>query len=175
MWHATLHRSKIVHLYVAMDFETPIYISKVQNIRLLRPFSHPSNEKLFNVLSRARPSDTTAETRRILEEIIQQCYPSQNIEPAPQRFKVALGTEHIQINERIMINITYIDGKPILKVIDGGTTLSSAKFLTNKCIQLILNTLLGCWANIYIGMLNRILVDQGTEFVDLFIRLAAET
>lgn len=68
----------------------------------------------------------------------------------------------------------YIEGKPVLHEIDKGTHLRSAQFLPNKSSQSIWNAFLRCWANIYVGMPNCILVDQGTEFGDLFVHLAAE-
>lgn len=101
LWHVPLMRSNSGHLYAAMECSTPIYISKLQLIRLHRQFSHPSSEKLFNLLSRARPSDATPETRRVLEEISKSCDTCQKLQSAPRRFRVATGTEHIQFNEKV--------------------------------------------------------------------------
>lgn len=173
-WHVPLARAKSRHLFAQMDCDTPVFITRVQLSRLHRQFSHPSADKLFKLLSRARPEDATAETKRILEEISKHCDVCQRIQPAPRRFRVAMGTENIRFNERILMDIMYLDGKPVLHIIDEGTHLNAAQFIPNKSTRTIWNTFLRCWCNIYVGLPNRILVDQGTEFSDSFVHLANE-
>ena len=74
----------------------------------------------------ARPEDTTPETRRILEDITRRCDACQRINGAPQRFRVTMGSDNIKFNERVQMDIMYLDGKPVLHVIDEGTRLNSA-------------------------------------------------
>lgn len=55
---------------------------------------------------------------------------------------------------------------------DDGTHFNAAKVLPNTAVKYFWNTFLRCWFIVYIGIPNRILVDQGTEFEDMFVHLA---
>lgn len=173
-WHVPLTRSASTHLYAQMDFGVQIFFSKAQLLKIHRHFNHPSANKLFNLIKKARPEHATNETLEILKNISKSCDPCQRITTAPKRFRVTLGSEHVQFNEQILIDIMYIDGSPILHVVDSGTKFNAASFLKDKSIETVWKTLMQCWILIYTGMPNRIMVDQGTEFGDLFIHMAEE-
>lgn len=174
IWNVPLYKASSGHLYAKMECAIPIHITKMQLARLHRQFSHPSTDKLFNLIRKARPEDATPETRRLLDEIVKHWAPFQRIQRAPRRFRVTMGTEHIQFNERVLMDVMYLDGRPLLHVVDEGTHMSAAQFLPNKSTKSVWNAFLKCWCNIYTGMPNRILVDQGTEFGSTFVHLAAE-
>ncbi len=174
IWSIPLTRAKSSHLYEKMDLDVPVFFTRDQLSKLHRQFHHPSSEKLFKLLSRSRPDEATPETLEILKDINKRCDPCQRITNAPRRFKVTLGSEHIKFNERIQMDLMYIDSKPILHIIDEGTKFSAAQFIPNKEIGTIWDALIKCWAAVYTGLPNRILVDQGSEFGNLFVNLAAE-
>ena len=125
-WHVPLTHEISGHLYADIDCSVPMYITRLQLQRLNRQFAHPSATKLFNLLSRARPKDATPETRRILEDIGKMCHSCQRIQSDPKRFRVTMGSEHIQFNERVLMDIMYLDSKPVLHIIDEGTHLNAA-------------------------------------------------
>lgn len=174
LWSVPLTRSRSQHLFARMDYHSSIYFTRTQLHRLHQQFYHPSAEKLYNLVKKSRPEDTTPETLTILKEISKECDSCQRISAAPQRFRVAIGSEHVQLNERILLDLMYIEGKPVLHIIDESTKFSAARFIPNKKVDTIWKTLIKCWVSIYTGMPNRMLVDRGSEFGNLFINLAAE-
>jgi len=111
-----LVRSSSGHVYVSMDIGQHTFFSVAQVQRLHRQFYHPSAEKLFQLLRKARPEDVTPETLKVLEDLGKRCDPCQRIQTAPVRFKVSFGAEHVRFNERIMMDVMSIDGAPILPV-----------------------------------------------------------
>ena len=59
----------------------------------------------------------------------------------------------------------WLDGKPVLHIIDTGTNFSAARFLTAKDTATAWNTFLKACAHLYIGFPETMLVDQGTVFL----------
>ena len=116
-WFIPLVRSPSRHVYVSFDCGTRNYFTKAQLNKLHSQFFHPSANKLFNVLRKARPEDATPETLHILRDISKRCDPCQRIKPGPTGFRVSFGTENARFNERIMADIMYIDSMPILHII----------------------------------------------------------
>ena len=104
---------------------------------------HPSAAKLYDLLKRARPEDTTPETLEVLEDISRRG-PCQRIQNAPTRFKVSCGAENAQFNERVMMDVMYLDGKPVLHIVDEGTHFSAARFLEDMTTKGICITILKC-------------------------------
>ena len=67
----------------------------------------------------------------------------------------------------------YLEGKPVLHIVDEGTRFSAARFVSDVSTMTIWKTILTCSATIYTGLPRKILVDQGSQFGDLFISLGA--
>jgi len=67
----------------------------------------------------------------------------------------------------------YLDGLPVLHVIDEGTRFSAARFLPNVETKTVWRVFLECWVTIYTGLPQKILVDQGSNFGPLFASIAA--
>lgn len=174
-WFISLVRSKSGHVYVPFNYASRNYFTRTQLEKLHQQFFHPSATRLFNLLKRARPEDATPETLDILRDISKRCDPCQRIRPAPTRFRVSFGTENARFNERIMMDIMYIDSSPVLHIVDEGTRFAVARFLPDMSTKTVWDTLLSCWASIYTGLPNRILVDQGTNLgkSEPFFSLAA--
>ena len=141
--------------------------------KLHKQFFHPSAEKLFNLLKKARLEETTAEALRILQDLSKRCDPCKRIHTAPTRFRVSFGAENGRFNERVLLDIVTIDGKPVLHIVDEGTRFSAARFVPDVSTNTIWSTILDCWALIYTGLPNRMLVDQGTHLGDAFKNLGA--
>lgn len=173
-WSVPLTRSKSRHVYARIGDEVPIdiWFTRSQLIRLHRHFFHPSADKLFNLIKKARPEEATQETRKILENITKRCDPCQRIQNAPHRFRVSFGTPDARFNERIMVDVMTIDGKKVLHVVDEGTRFSAARFLDDESTATVWKTLIECWVAIYTGLPNRIIVDQGSNFGPSFIHMA---
>ena len=124
-------------------------------------------------MKKARQEETTAETLSILQDLSKRCNPCQRIHTAPTRFSVSFGAENARFNERVLLDIITIDGKPILYIVDEGTRFSAARFVPDVSTTTIWSIILHWWATIYTGLPNRMLVDQGTNFGDAFKTLGA--
>lgn len=156
-----------------MGFDHSSHFTRAQLTKMHRQFFHPSSEKLFKLLKRAQPGDATPETLKTLDDINKRCGPCQRIQNGPVRFRVSFGAENVCFNERILMDVMYIDGKPVLHIVDDGTHFGAARFLPDVSTGTIWSTLLKCWSTIYSGLPNRILTEQGTAFGDSFVYLAA--
>lgn len=111
-WHATPHRSKCGHIYVDMDCSPSVMFKN----NLHQQFFHPSAEKLFNLLKRARLEDTSSETLEILRDFSKCCDPCQQIHDVPTRFRVSFGANNVRFNEQILLDIVTIDSRPVLHI-----------------------------------------------------------
>eukprot|EP00171_Calliarthron_tuberculosum_P005813 IDg5813t1 len=68
----------------------------------------------------------------------------------------------------------WLHRKPVLHIIDAGTSFSAAKFVPKEDAETIWNTFLSAWANIYIGYPDSITSDHGSVFVSNFWRSACD-
>ena len=171
-WSVPSFRSKSNHIYVKISMPINAHFSRAQLMKIHRNFYHPSAGKLFNLLLKSRPEDATPEARKTLEDISRRCGPCQRISSAPRRFRVSFGTEHIKFNERVIMDIMYIDGEPILHIVDDVTRFNAAYFLPDVSTETIWTYLVRGWFSIYTGKPNKIMVDQGSSFGQIFIDLA---
>lgn len=178
-WFLPLYRSDSTHLHTPMHNASYIdtHFTTGELNRLHRHFFHPTSTKLFNLLRRTNPADADPETLKILNDITAKCDTCQRITSVPLRFKVSFGSDSARFNERIFMDIFYITIKKckysILHIIDEGTHFSAATKLKNMETSTVWNALIKCWTSIYTGLPNRIIVDQGSNFGEPFIRLAS--
>ena len=145
-----------------------MYFTTTQVVKLHDQFAHPSAEKHYKMLKRARPEETAPETMRQLEELSKRCDPCQRIQNAPTIFRVSFGADNVRFNERLLMDIMYLYGKPVLHMVDEGTRFSAAKFVPDVSTKTIWETIIQCWAMVYTGLPRKILVDQGSSFGESF-------
>ncbi len=74
---------------------------------------HVYATRLYTLLRRARPEETSAENLGLLEDLTKRCDPCQRIQRGPTRFRVSFGAEDTLFNERVLIDVMYLDGTPI--------------------------------------------------------------
>lgn len=170
-WSVPLRRAD-GHVYVDIAKDERIFFSAAQLQKLHRQFVHPSANKLYNLLKKARPSDTTSETLEALQELTRRCDACQRIQNAPVRFRVSLGSENLQFNEDVFMDIMYLEHKPVLHVVDAATRFSAARFLSDVSTTSVWAAFVECWASVYVGLPNRIRVDRGSCFGDNFYTIA---
>ena len=93
-------------------------------------FSHPTSEKLMNLLLLPRPFQPDAATKQFLESLQAACDTCQRLIPTPVRFKLSLPNgQDLKFGDELSIDLMFVDGKAVLHVIDTATRLSSAIFL----------------------------------------------
>ncbi len=62
-----------------------------------------------------------SEVRKALKEIAEKCGPCQTWAPRGARFRVSLPMDDVVFNHEIEVDIMWIDGDPVLHIIDRGT------------------------------------------------------
>lgn len=168
-----LTRTLSGHIYADIDTATPTRFTRSQLKKLHKQFFHPSAEKLFNLLQLARENNTKLETLTVLQDFSNRCDPCQHIKPTPTRFKVSFGAQNVRFNERVFLDIVTIDSRQVIHILDEGTHFSAALFLLYISIKKICSTVIHFCASIYTGLPNRMLVDQGTNFGNVFFHMGA--
>jgi hypothetical protein len=71
----------------------------------------------------------------------------------------------VDFNYRLVVDMMYIDGKPILHAIDETTSFQAARFLTNLQAKTTWDTLRAMWVNTYAGSPNVIVTNASKSFV----------
>ena len=79
----------------------------------------------------------------------------------------------MNFNAELIINIMYIDGKPVLHVVNNATAFQAAKFLRNMEVTTVWKALQLCWLNTYIDSPNIIVYDTDTNFTAKKFRQSA--
>lgn len=132
--------------------------------RLHKRFGHPHADKLYNVLKRSELPDVDSKTREILEGIKRKCLQCQRYVQAPRRFKFNL-REDKEFNHTIFVDIFYIDGRPILHVVDESTRYQAARWLPKISADAVWRALRMCWIDVYLGHPDFITHDAGKQFM----------
>ncbi len=127
-WYVPLSRH-YGHLHANMYFPHSTFYTVLQLEKLHKQFAHPFAGKLYNLLKVAGLETFDAEMFRHLEDIVARCEPFQRIWNGPRRFRVSIGQENFRFNAEAYIDVMYIDGRPVLYIIDADIRFSDAIFL----------------------------------------------
>lgn len=141
------------------EIERPVEMTETELRRVHRRFGHPSVEKLWSILNRA---DKWA-NRDAIEMINRFCHHCQIKGKAPQRFKFSLKGD-IDFNYEIVVDIMYLDHKPVLHVIDASTGFQAATFIPDLTARRTWEALKRCWLDTYLGPPDVVTIDAGTNF-----------
>jgi hypothetical protein len=136
---------------------------------LRKHYVHPSADRLYHILRRARPKETDSGTRKILEDITNACRHCQMHQAQPRRFVVSASmtdAEHdFCFGGQVDMDLLWIQPRPVLHVVDHDTGFTAAYFVTGETMEHIWEAFLSCCSLIYDGMPKALLVDQGPYFV----------
>jgi len=125
--HPFLLWENALQAYVQQSFElNPCYLTTTELRRLHRRFGHPSAEKLYKVLERSGHEVN----KHNIEQLTKFCSFCQKYGRSPGRFKFTL-REDLDFNHSIYVDIMYINGSPVLHVIDEATRFQAARWLQN--------------------------------------------
>jgi hypothetical protein len=100
--------------------------------QLHRCFGHPSVRRLYRVLQRAGYGNVDPEVIRQLTKYCHQCQMNQK---APGRFRFKLKDDYT-FNFEVIVDVFWIEGKPVLQVVAEATSFQAARFLKDmsaKC------------------------------------------
>jgi hypothetical protein len=129
---------------------------------LHRCFGHPTAERLYSILKRAGHENVHRESIEYLTKYCAQC---QKHGKSPGRFKFTLRTDEDPVfNYCILVDVMYIDGDPLLHIIDEATRYQAARWLRNLSAKHTWDTLRNCWVDTYLGPPDYITHDAGTNF-----------
>jgi hypothetical protein len=100
------------------------YLTETELRQLYRRFGHLLVQRLIRILQRAGHKVEQG----AIEYLTQYCHQCQMNGKAPGRFKFTLKDDR-EFNWCIVIDIMYLDSKPVLYVVDKATVFQAAKFL----------------------------------------------
>jgi hypothetical protein len=127
--------------------------------QLHRRFGHPSVRRLSRVLQRAGHEADT----KYIKYLTKYCHQCQMNGKSPGRFKFVLKDDY-EFNYSVVIDILYLDGKPVLQVVDSATSFGAARFLKDMSARNAWDTLRTCWIDTYQGPPDYVVHDAGKNF-----------
>jgi transposase InsO family protein len=138
----------------------PCYLTDVELKRLHRRFGHPSVQRLRTILTRADQEVN----QEALEQLTKLCHHCQKHGKSPGRFRFHL-KDDVSFNHTIIVDIFYLEGRPVLHVVDEATGYQAGRFLTNISAKHTWDALRACWIDVYLGPPDEIVTDAGKNFV----------
>jgi hypothetical protein len=146
------------------------HLTETELRQLHRRFGHPSIRRLTRVLERAGHEVE----QKAIERLTKYCHQCQMNSKAPGRFKFTLKDDY-EFNWCIIVDVMYLDGKPVLHVVDEATAFQAAKFLKDMSAKTTWDTLRICWIDVYQGPPDIIVTDAGKNFASEEFRQHAAT
>ncbi|CEJ95277.1 Putative Polyprotein [[Torrubiella] hemipterigena] len=147
------------------------HLTETQLRRLHRRFGHPSVERLSRILERIG-EEFDEKTLKQLNKICHQC---QMNAKAPGRFRFTVRDNH-EFNHEIIVDIFYLDGLPVLHIIDSATAFQAACFLEpqKQTAKDVWDAIRCCWIDTYLGPPEWIVHDAGRNFASAEFRQYAK-
>lgn len=89
------------------------------------------------------------------------CELCQRLAKEPSRFRVALPSDDIVFNRTVLLDIMYLDGKPLLHGKDKNTRFCAAEFLSSGGFtEDVWRASVRCWVIPYVGYSDSMHTDQ---------------
>ena len=128
--------------------QSPCPLSTTELRRLHRRFGHPATDRLHKLLEQSEHDNINKKT---LEYLTKYCSECQKHGKSPGRFKFTLRTNEDPVfNFCIIVDIMYIEGNPLLHIIDQATRFQAARWLRNLSTKHTWDTLRECWIDTYL-------------------------
>jgi hypothetical protein len=138
------------HIVTRWEPLTTFY-ARGQIARMHNHLLHPSTQKLYDMLRRAKPEEMTPETRGIIDEVTQTCQTWQELRRKPLSFSIRDDQGEIVFNQRLLLDLMFLDDrKPVLHIVDECTSFSTARFLNAETAEETWNTFVQAWATMYV-------------------------
>lgn len=145
------------------------HLTETELKQLHRRFGHLSVQRLTRILQRAgQEFDSKA-----LQHLTKFCHHCQMNGKSPGRFKFNLKHDY-EFNYSIIVDVLYLDGKPVLQVINSSTNFGASKFLPNMSASTTWDVLRYCWIDAYQGPPDQIVHDAGKNFASAEFRQLAK-
>lgn len=155
---------KLGHVYFV--WERNVLYTMPELRKLHRHFFHPQPDRLYAVINKAGGEHAKPSTLRQLQDVSNTCDLCQRLSKEPSRFRVALPPDDIVFNRTVLLDIMYLDGKPLLHVVDKDTLFSAAAFLSSgESTEDVWRAYVRCWVTPYVGYSDSMHTDQGPQLV----------
>lgn len=145
------------------------HLTETELKQLHRRFGHPSVQRLARVLYKSNHDFNM----RALEQIQKFCHHCQMHEKAPGRFKFSLKDEY-NFNHTIIVDVLYLNDKPVMHVVDVSTSFQNAQFLKDLSAKCAWDTIRKIWVDTYQGPPDNLVHDAGTNFASKEFRANAK-
>lgn len=109
-----------------------------------------------------------------MERLADNCRTCRDHASAPRRFKLTVGSDELSFNHRILLDTMFIDGRPVIHIIDEGTHYSAAGFLKSQTADAVWRVILNLWTLTYLGPPDFLSVYQGSNYISKEFRSKAE-
>ncbi|KHJ31754.1 hypothetical protein EV44_g1953 [Erysiphe necator] len=93
--------------------------------QLYRRFGHRSVHRVYKILQRAGHDDIEYKT---IEHLTKVCHHCQINAKSPGRFRFTLKDDY-EFNYSVIVDVLYLDRRPVLQAVDGATAFQAARFL----------------------------------------------
>ncbi|KAF1829651.1 hypothetical protein BDW02DRAFT_509477, partial [Decorospora gaudefroyi] len=100
----------------------------------------------------------------VITKINKLCHQCQMHSKAPGRFKFTI-QDDVDFNSQVIVDVVYIDQKPVLHAVDDATSFQAARFLTDMKATTTWDTLRAMWIDMYVGPPDLIATDAGKNFI----------
>ena len=127
--------------------------------QLHRRFGHPSIARFATVLERAGQEFDYETVKRLTKF----CHHCQLHAKSPGRFRFAL-KDDLDFNYNVEVDVQYLDGKPVLHLVDVATAFMNAAFLPDVSTATLWRYVEKIWLNTYLGPPEYLITDAGRHF-----------
>lgn len=152
------------HPFITWNSPIQCYFTETEIRRLHKRFGHPHQDKLFNLLRRADVGKDTPEMRKLIETITKMCSFCQKYAQKQGRFKFSLSDDK-DFNHTVFVDIFYLDGKAVLRVVDQATRYQAVRWLSTITADSVWRALRMCWIDVYVGPPDIVTHDAGKQFM----------
>ena len=140
--------------------QNPCFLTEIELRRLHRRFGHPSVRRLHQILER---SGHEVEMQA-LQHLTRYCEHCQKYGKSPGRFNFNIEEDDINFNFNVIVDILYIQGKPVLYLVDEATRFQAGRWLKYISARHVWDQLRTCWIDTYLGPPDIISSDAGKQF-----------
>lgn len=136
--------------------------------KLHRHLRHPSPTRMFSLLQSASAADLPVETLAMIRMMVDRCEQCNTIRNREVQFSHRLKGKII-FNRKLQIDLLYLDGRPVLHVVDTDTGFGNAGFIGGASAakvptaSMVWQTFLQQWVHVYTGHPDVVQHDRGTN------------
>ena len=135
------------------------HLTETELRQLHRRFGHPAAERLYRLLDRAGYEDVN---KAVITKLTKFCHQCQMHGSNPGRFRFTL-RDDIEFNYQVLVDVMFLNAKPVLHIIDTATSFQAARFLRNMMAKEVWDNLRLAWIDTYVGPPDTIVTDAGTN------------